>query len=216
MKMASNYEKLINWIDKNLAMLKCDDVEVNLGKAKYYKWWRKELKFKLNEDWVREFKQVLAEMKNESKYWERDNTFEDILKNLSSKVAEREICKYLEKIFESSWKIKMEEALKVDNLLYLKHYLESIWKYSALRKVYEKLLSYGKKNDKFDENDFLTFVAYQKGRWVIRWNWIDFHKLCKKVLDWLKNDSESNIYESFKKWFAAIVAYYVYYKWTKD
>ena len=221
----TKYQKLINWIDKNLTWLNCEDVVVRI---KYGKDKKKKLVFNLSDDWIKELKNKLEEIKTKSSYLENDNDFTDILKEIKDTLAEQEICNYLEKIFgKERDQFNFEEAIKSDNLLYLKHYFDTIGKYSALRKIYEKLLSYGKKNKSFDKEGFYKFVFYQSGRGVISWKWMKFADLVKKVIDKIEKDLNNNenkykekdiknFYEASKVWLSAIIAYYVYFEWTKN
>ena len=244
----TKYSKLIDWIDKNLKNYNCKDVVVDLGKVKYGKNKIIFIKFPLTEKWIERLKEKIEEIRNDSDVdeEEKQKTFDYILNKLKNTLPEREICKYVEKVF---WKEKgncenkkednktqefhYKEAIKSDNLLCLKNYFNVIGKYSGLRKIYEKLLSYEEKWKQFDElsrEDFLKFVFYQSGRLVIGRKGKKFAEIVKQILDeivrkyelskeWEENEAKevsNKIYEDFKTWLSAIIAYYVYYKWTKN
>ncbi len=198
----TKYQKLINWIDKNLVWLNCENVVVRI---KYGKDKKDVISFNLAQDGIKKLKNELEKIKNSNRKWgEDDNKFDNILK---------EINYFLYKdCYSYGDKINYQKIKK-----FMEVYQDNINSYSALRKVLEKLLSYGKKSKwEIFENEgiheFINWVRYQEGRknGLLNNKYLSLSGLVESVWEETKN------YNKLKTWLQAIVANYVYFKWTKN
>jgi len=198
----TKYQKLINWIDKNLTWLNCEDVVVRI---KYEKNRNDVISFNLSQDGIKKLKGELERIKNSSSKWGKDdNKFDNILAGLNY---------YLYKnCYSYSDKIDYQKIKK-----FMEFYQNNIKSYSALRKVLEKLLSYDKKekSENFKKegiHEFINWVRYQEGRknWLLNNRCCYLSELIESIWE------ETSNYKYLKTWLQAIVANYVYFKWTKN
>ena len=119
---------------------------------------------------------------------------------------------------------------------FMERYKWAIKSYSALRKVLEKYLALLKKNERNEItegellDEFINWVRYQEWRnnWLLD-KWLtnklksnerkNYEKytlssLIEQVLEKINNND--NKLNKLKTWLQAIVANYVYFKWTKN